>query len=109
MSTLSFNPSYVTKEVTYGSCPCGSETSCTTREAQEWTKTYPLVHGDSVLGIYGATNQRFNHPPSKCLKCGPCENNKVTPLFYQHIRSITHPTYGFQYVGKDFYYRAYDM
>jgi hypothetical protein len=104
--SLSINPSYQTSEVTYDSCPCGSAASDTTQEALEWTKNYPKVQGNSVLGTYGATNYRFEHPPLTCNTCTECESNAVSTLFYRPARPVLNPTYGFVYKGKDELYRV---
>lgn len=107
--SLAINPSYRTYETVYDSCPCGSASSCTTDQVkvEQWTKNYPRVHGDSILGTYGATNYRFANPPPKvCNPCDqPCEQNVVSTLFYRPIRPIVHPTYGFKYQGKDELFR----
>ena len=123
---LTINPSYQTDEVTYGSCPCndsnliapptrtndqqkppcqnwGSSTQPTTL-GRFWTRNVPLYHGDSVLGTFGVNNTRFSRQPLECVNC---EKNcsTMSALFYKPVRQYTHPTYGFQYMGKDNYYR----
>lgn len=103
--SLAINPSYRTQETVYDSCPCGSASDCTTDEALQWCNNVPKIHGNSMLGTYGATNMRFGHPTLKCNSCNQCRDNAVTPLFYRPVRPIIHPTYGFQYMGKDHYYR----
>lgn len=99
---LTTNPSYVTNEVTFGSCPYVSATSHSTLD---WTKNVPRYQGDSVLGIYGGDYQRFVQGSTRCATCGPCDNNTVSPLYYRSARSYTHPTYGLVYRGTDHYYR----
>jgi hypothetical protein len=102
---LTVNPSYITNEVTYESCPYDSATSGSTLK---WTKNVPRYHGDSVLGIYGADYERFGQstPSPTCFQCDACENNTTTPLFYRPARQYTYPTYGLAYIGKDNYYRV---
>lgn len=89
---LTFNPSYRTSDVTYGSCPPGSATS---RSAT----------GDSVLGLYGPEYQQFLQPSPACLTCDPCQQNTVSPLFYRSRYSVRHPTYALMYRGQDHYFR----
>lgn len=100
---LTVNPSYITNEVTYESCPYDSATSSSTLE---WTKNVPRYHGDSVLGIYGGSYDRFGHNTPTCFHCDVCEKNTTTPLFYRSARSYTFPTYGVTYRGTDNYYRV---
>jgi len=101
---LTVNPSYVTNEVTYGSCPYVSSTSASTTD---WTKNVPRYKGDSVLGIYGGDYDRFGlYPSPQCINCNACDDNAVTPLYYRPARSYTHPTYGFAYRGQDQLYRV---
>ena len=95
------NPSYVTNEVTFGSCPYVSATSGST---SDWTQNVPRIPGDSVLGIYGDDYLQFLKPTT-CLKCGICQDNSVTDLYYKPQRSYEFPTYGFVYRGKDHYFR----
>ena len=112
---LSINPSYQTREVTYDSCPCNNNTinpnnlSCSnwgsSTYSEKWTKNVPLFNGDSVLGIFGDTNFRFSKDPLECERC-PTNCNTMTALFYKPARQYTHPTYGFQYKGRDNYYRV---
>ena len=120
---LTINPSYQTREVTYGSCPCNDSNLITpgrpnetpnppcanwgagTPNPEKWAHNVPLYHGDSVLGVFGDTNFRFSRQPLTCPTCDDCQNNTVTPLFYKSARSYAHPTYAFQYKGKDNYYR----
>jgi hypothetical protein len=100
---LTVNPSYITNEVTYGSCPYVSFSGDSTLD---YTKNVPRYHGDSILGIYGSTYERFGHENPTCFKCGPCENNTTAPLFYRSARSYAYPTYGVTYRGVDNYYRV---
>ena len=102
---LSINPSYRTTEVNLDSCPPGSWGNQTSKEALEWTHNYPRVHGNSVLGIYGATDMRFGKRPLVCNECNICSDNTVSPLFYRGARPVAFPTYGLTYRGKDEYYR----
>ena len=95
------NPSYVTNEVTFESCPYVSATSVST---DDWTKNVARIPGDSVLGMYGENYKQFLKPTS-CLKCGICDDNSVTDLYYKPKRSYDFPTYGFVYRGKDNYFR----
>ena len=97
------NPSYVTNEVTFESCPYVSATSSS---VLKWTKNVPRYHGDSVLGIYGGDYDRFVGKSQQCFNCDRCEENTTTPLFYRPPRSIVFPTYAFEYRGKDSYYRV---
>ena len=113
---LSINPSYQTQEVTYDSCPCHNAASISSNDSscqnwgsstpipEKWAKNVPLYHGDSVLGIFGDTNFRFSKDPLECSKC-PTHCNTMTALFYKPARQYVHPTYGFQYKGRDNYYR----
>lgn len=99
---LSVNPSYVTREVTFASCPAVSATSTSTLE---YTKNVPRYQGDSVLGVYGAPYEQFVKGNPACATCGPCEKNTVTPLFYRGVVNNVHPTYALAYRGQDQYYR----
>jgi len=108
MSNLSINPSYTSNEVVMDSCPPGSFTNYTTPEAAKFTRNYPLLHGNSVLGIYGADFMRFGIKTPPCFQCNGCENNAVTTLFYKPARQVLHHSYGLVYRGTDDLYRAYD-
>jgi hypothetical protein len=102
---LTFNPSYSTNEVTYGSCPPKDFVNSTFSNV-DFTKNIPRVHGDSMLGIYDETFQRFEGSGNfRCFPCNMCEQNSITPLFYRPPRQILHTTYGVEYRGKDNYYR----
>lgn len=102
---LSINPSYRTMETTYGSCP-PYDFIDSKETAAKYTLNYPLIHGDSMIGIYGADYQRFiGAGQNKCFSSDYCAHNSMTPLFYRPPRQILHPTYGVVYRGKDQYYR----
>ena len=109
--TLSINPSYVTNEVTFASIPPRDFVNSTWSNTA-YTRNYPRIRGDSMLGIYGETYQRFNgFGQFRCVGNQNtnlptyCQLNELTPLFYRPARQIEHETYGVVYRGKDQYYR----
>lgn len=102
-TNLTVNPSYITNEVTYGSCPAVSFGDTST---MDFTKNVPRYHGDSILGIYGSTYQRFSQNTPTCFKCDMCEKNTTAPLFYRSARSNLFATSAFAYRGTDNYYRV---
>lgn len=103
--SLSFNPSYQTREVTFESCPSYDLVNSRTSDT-EYTRNVPRIRGDSILGIYGGPYQRFEGIGNgRCFQCNTCEQNSMTPLFYRPPRQIEHLSYGVTYRGKDNYYR----
>jgi NAD-dependent dihydropyrimidine dehydrogenase PreA subunit len=97
------NPSYITNEVTFESCPYVSASANTTTQ---WTQNVQQIPGDSVLGIYGKNFQQFIQPTT-CLKCGLCDDNTVTDIYYKPTRSIEFPTYGVFYRGQNNLFRQH--
>ena len=102
-SLPTINPSYITNEVTFGSCPY---ISASVNSTTQWTQNVPRIPGDSVLGIYGENYKQFIQSTS-CSKCGVCDDNAVTDLYYKPSRSYEFPTYGVFYRGKDNLFRQH--